>query len=583
MKLMKSIYVLLIAAVFTSCQSDLLDTNPYGDVNSDLMWSTESLADQGVMGIYNILRQDRVGVGIYKYDAYGVSADNRDQEDYIGGKAMASQSLFSDYWKQHYEGIHRANDAIKNLAEKAPLSEAKKGRLIAESKFLRAFFYYKMNMVFRGVPLYIDPIYEANEADHPRESEAKIWEMIISDLTDCINETNLPANYTAGDANFGRATKAAAYSLRGKVYLWTQEWEKAEADFRKVGESGAGLFTGNYKDMFKESNEQSEEAIFSVQCIGIDGFGNDISFRYGSRVAFGSCWNTYLVNTDFVESYENKDGSKFDWDDYIPGYNSMTPDKRAVFFLRDNLTEDEKATMASQGADMSQYLPTGNEARILKAYENRDPRLTASIITPYSTYDGSANSVDYTYTLRWPYRGSDDKDPFDLRTDTNTRFYYLFRKFVAEGSSEIPNRSYSPIDVPLIRYADVLLGLAEALNEQGKTAEAVQFINKVRDRAGVAALNSNTNTTVSGQTDLRERIRNERRWEFAGEGINFFDELRWKTLSSTKFGANAGLKQIWGQTQYNNNWAGDYMYLWPIPSKEREMNSSLTQNDGWID
>ena len=91
---------------------------------------------------------------------------------------------------------------------------------------------------------------------------------------------------------------------------------------------------------------------------------------------------------------------------------------------------------------MSRYLDSGNEARILAAYANRDPRLALTIITPYSQYLGSTNSVDYTYTLRWPYRGSDTAEPFDLRTDTNNRFYYLFRKFVAEGSSEIPNREF---------------------------------------------------------------------------------------------------------------------------------------------
>ncbi len=336
--------------------------------------------------------------------------------------------------------------------------------------------------------------------------------------------------------------------------------------------------------LFKEANEQSEEMIFSVQCLPISGYGNEMSFRYGSRVTFGSCWNTYLPSTDFVDSYEYADGRTFNWDDLFPGYTKMDPKARAVYFLRNHMTPDEINKMITdQGADMTKYLPDNNEERILQAYTNRDPRLTASIITPYSTYLGANSATSYTYTLRWPYRGFDTSDPFDVKTDTNNRFYYLFRKFVAEGASEIPNRSYSPIDFPLIRYADILLNLAEALNEQNKTAEAIQYVNMVRDRAEVALLNSNEYTQVKGQSDLRERIRNERRWEFNGEGVTFFDEVRWKTWGDSKFAKGSGLKQIWGQTQYSYLWAGDYIYNWPIPRTEVEMNSNLIQTEGWVD
>lgn len=583
MKIIKNICLLISIILLNSCQSDLLDTNPYDKIGSGNMWNSENLADQGVTGIYNVLREERVGLGLFKLDCYGVTADNRDaNESLLFDKATTGNELFSSYWQQHYEGIHRANDAIAHLP-KAPLSDEKRGRLMAESKFLRAFFYYKLNILYKGVPLYLEPI-ELSECTRGRETEAKIWEVVLKDLTDCINEANLPNRYEKGNANFGRITKSAAYALRGKVYLWMKEWGKAEFDFKKVGEMGHALFQGGYKQLFKEANEQCEEMIFSVQCLGTSGYGNEISFRYGSRVTFGSCWNTYLPNTDFVDSYEYADGRKFNWDDLFPGFSQMKPEARAVYFLRDNLTEGEINKMTKeQGADMSKYLAVGNEERIKKAYETRDPRLTASIITPYSTYFGAISGNSYTYTLRWPYRGFDTSDPFDLKTDTNNRFYYLFRKFVAEGATEIPNRTYSPIDFPLIRYADVLLNLAEALNEKGKTSEAVQYVNMVRARAGIALLNSNANTQVKGQADLRERIRNERRWEFNGEGVNFFDEMRWETWKNSKFSQDAGLKQIWGQNQYTYSWAGEYIYNWPVPRTEVEMNSNLIQTEGWVD
>ncbi|HAC22561.1 MAG TPA: RagB/SusD family nutrient uptake outer membrane protein [Porphyromonadaceae bacterium] len=587
---MKSIYkVLLMTAavsVFTSCQSDLMDLSPEGSVSSGNMWNTENLTDLGVTGIYNTLFYGDVAKEIYKYDCLGVTSDCRDADyNLLKGSATATDGQFSTYWKVHYEGIHRANDAIKNIPIKSPVSDEKKARLVAEAKFLRAFFYYKLNMVYKGVPLYLEPI-EVDECTRGRESEETIWNTVIEDLTACVNDANLPDRYPAGDAGFGRATKSAAYALRGKVYMWMQNYAKAEADFAKVGELGHSLFQGSYKELFKEANEQSPEMVFSVQCIGLSGYGNDISFRYGSRVSFGSCWNSYLPSTDFVDSYEWADGSTFDWNDVIPGYNEMAADARAVYFFRDNMTQAEIDKMAKdQKADMSKYLSEGNEARIKKAYENRDPRLTASIITPYSQYLGANSDKAYTYTLRWPYRGFDTSEPFDVKTDTNNRFFYLFRKFVAEGASEIPNRTYSPIDIPVIRYADVLLSRAEAINEQGFSTAAIDLVNQVRARAGVALL-QNTDpskpTYVNNQADLRERIRKERRWEFNGEGVNFFDEMRWKTWKDTKFYQGAGLKQIWGQSQYTNSWGGDYLYTWPIPSAECQMNQNLVQNEGWI-
>ncbi|NWJ51975.1 MAG: RagB/SusD family nutrient uptake outer membrane protein [Bacteroidetes bacterium] len=586
MKIFKKTFILLIAiSLLSGCQKNLLDTSPKTQIGSSSMWTTENLADMGVNGVYNALRYGTVGLEMYYFDDYGFTGQSRDNLALTAGTITAGDGLFSSYWQQHYEGISRANDAIKNLPN-APLTPEKKARLIAESKFLRAYFYYKLNQVFKGVPVYLEPV-DVSKANKARETEAKVWETIVSDLTDCINEPNLPGRYIKGNALYGRATKAAAYTLRAKVYMWTKDYAKAEADLRQVGALGHTLFQGPYKMLFKEVNEQCPEMIFSVQNIGVDGFGGDTQFYLGSRDSFGSCWNSHFPSPDHVESFENADGSTFNWNTYIPGYNAMTPQQRVVFFLRDGLTAAEIATFTARGADMSKYLPVGNEARIRKAYESRDPRLTATVITPYSGYLGAAGIVENTYTLRWPYRGFDTSAPFDLKTDTNTKYYYLYRKFVAEGASETPARNYCPWDMPLLRYADVVLLLAEAINEQQFKQEAIDLVNSVRSRAGQPILqttNASLPTYVSGQDNLRTRIRNERHWELTLEGVNLFDEMRWGTWKDKKFhgGDGNGMKQIWGEIDLPYSWKGDYMYKWAIPSTECQMNSNLVQNDGWI-
>src|SRR3546814_6272055 len=110
---------------------------------------------------------------------------------------------------------------------------------------------------------------------------------------------------------------------------------------------------------------------------------------------------------------------------------------------------------------------------------------------------------------------------------------------------------------------------------QGLLDEAVAKINEVRARAGAALLNSNAATAVAGQEDLRERIRNERRIEFTGEGINYFDELRWKTWEENVFRSGNGKTQIWGTNVSAYSYKGDFLYTWRSEEHPSELQSIL--------
>lgn len=592
MKSFNKITIFSLLLLFVSCDPDLLDKDPYEEIGSGNMWESENLVDLGVNGVYNALRYSFVGKERWTLDQDGFVGMDRDRTSWLLGSSTfksgvitSSDGLFVNYWRQHYEGIHRANEAIEKLSEGVPVSDEKTARLLAELKFLRAYFYFNLNQVFKGVPIYLKPV-TIEEMDKPRGTEEEVWQVILDDLTVSINEDNLPDMYAAGHANIGRATKAAAYALRGKTYLYMEEFEKAETDLKKVGELGPSLFQGDYKELFQEANEDHPEMIFSVQNISLPGMGSITQKYVGSSVAFGPGWNNYLPHPDYIESFENADGSPFEWEQYLPDYTSMSPTERKVFFLRDGLSAEQITEFESQGAAMSYYLPNGNEARVKEAYQNRDPRLMATIITPYSSFLGSVANEEYVYTLRWPYIGYDTAEPFDFRTGTNNKFYYLWRKWVYEGADKINNREYGPTDMPLIRYADVLLMLAEAINEQGFDQEAIKVVNKVRERAEAPVLqttNASLPTYVSGQDDLRKRIRNERRWELALEGINLFDEMRWRTWEEKKFygGNGNGAKEIWGTLSYPFSWRGDYIYTWAIPQTEIERNPNLKQNPGW--
>ncbi len=584
-KKMKKIYYLIlnltVVVLMTSCESNFLDQTPSDSVASPSMWTSEVLIDKGVIGVYQTLRSTDVAYYRWRFDTSGFTGMSRDNSALTSGTVTTGDGLFSGYWQTHYEGVHRANDAIKNIPLHLEVLDGDKAaRLIAEAKFLRAYFYFNLNIVFKGVPLYLEPV-TIEQANRPRETEDKIWETIIADLTDCINTPSLP-NMATG-SNGGRVSKAAAYALRGKANLYWKKYADASADLAKVGTMGPRLFdgtAGKYKQLFTAANETDAEMIFSLQNIEVVGLGSEYQLRIGSRSAFNSCWNNDMLHPDYVDSFETIDGSKFNWDAFLPGYSAMTPKARSVFFLRDNMTAAEKTKMTTYGSDMSKYLPVGNEARLTAAYANRDPRLTATVITPYSSFVGAVNA---TYTLRWPYRGEVAPN-FDTKTDSNNFFFYLGRKFLIEGTALL-DRSSGPTDIPLIRYADVVLMNAEALNEQGNVAGAMAEVNKVRARVGHIQLqntNASAATYVTGQANMRDRIRNERRWELAFEGSSLFDEMRWGTWKDSKFYAGNGVKEIWGNVTLPYSWRGDYIYKWAIPKTEIERNPNITPNPDWL-
>ena len=581
------------------------------------VWESPALARQAVLGVYNEFytrhsTNSNENSWTIQDDAYSSVMDT-DKNWYhnqkvIYGDGTPSSSQFANMFKFYYAFIFRANDVLSHIDKVPGMEDSEKARLKAEVRFLRAYAYYNLNVRWRGVPVYLEYVDDITLATRARSTEMEVWQVIVDDLTACIEEPSLPGRYKSGDTEYGRVTKGAAYAYRGEAYLWLAARDAARsadyyalalADFEAIENLGYALYTGaganSFKQLFKPANEQCEEVIFSIQCTQLSGMGNPRAVLFGNRVTAvtSGAWNNYLPNPAYVESFEMEDGSPFNWEDFCPGWNSMTPKARSVFFLRDNMDAAQRLKMTEYGADMSKYKTTGNEARIREAYDHRDPRLEMAIITPYATYHGGISGVEYDFTLRWPYV-LDAGEPYDIRTDTNSMFYYLWRKYVPEGLENTVRWVYEE-DQILCRYAEILLRRAECLNELGRTSEAVDQVNKVRSRAGHVLLNTagKAATTVTGKDNMRERIRNEFYWELGGEYSMYFNELRWgvwydrkfRNRSSGQWGAigTNGLMQIWGETTYTWYSLGEYVEVWPIPAKEREMNPNLTQNPGWND
>ena len=110
----------------------------------------------------------------------------RDGTDaFLLGTITPSNALFSSNWRNFYEGVIRANNAIANITAKSPSATTKKARLIAESKFLRAYYYFRLNQVWKGVPIYTEPL-KYDQFTKARSTEQEVWDLVIKDLSDAI-------------------------------------------------------------------------------------------------------------------------------------------------------------------------------------------------------------------------------------------------------------------------------------------------------------------------------------------------------------------------------------------------------------
>ncbi len=437
----------------------------------------------------------------------------------------------------------------------------------AEARFMRALYYFTLMDYYGAVPIYDESVIierEYSEMLYPRSPVEQVRAFVLEDLDEGIKY--LPEDW---GTEKGRATWGAAMALKGKVLLYNQQYEEAAACFEKVVDSKLYELYPDYENLFKPGGDESSEMIFAIQCIG--GVGQDIgiptTFYMGSRASFGSCWNNVMPATDFVDSYELKDGRKFDWDEYFPGFKGSDDVKKEVFM----------ATLKNGNTEVDTY-PAAKQ-KLLDMYEDRDPRMAISIILPYTMYKGWVNNapMDCEFVVA---NGTNETNGF-IRNNASW-YSYLWRKFVAEYDidGQINNREHTPINFALIRYADVLLMLAECYNEMGQQTDAVKCINQVRARPGVnmPLLNSGPAWLAANTKDeVFERIKHERAVELAGEGHSFSDKRRWNELETV-----AGPVVDFTGREWYTKAVSARDYLWPIPTAEIDKNPNLLPNNpGW--
>lgn len=516
------------AVGFLSCDTNLDQVNPNQLTTESYYQNGQQLAT-AVGATYSNLQV----TGMYKrrkffvYDALSgvVAAGGGQTEQWIPSMINwnhdGGNSGINLHWTGLYQGIKRANLVIENAPNvEEGITDAERNQYLGEAHYLRALYYYKLVDLWGDVPLIKDVKSEPGGA--PRAPASEVYSLIESDLQTAID--NLPSSY--GSSDIGRATSTAAQALRGRLRLARGDNEGARSDFQSVidnGEAPGGgdlTLVDNYFDNFKEETENNDESIFEVQ------------FNEGTG---GSAW-----------SQQGGDGS------------NRTFRNQEYGFLQWRNVVASRSVLEEMG--VNQFRSDSGPQTSATVSDLEDPRATNTFYFACDTY----NEGNTVYTTASNDCGTGQNANDDRPSWKKYQVYYR--------EARTGNAANSGINFRELRYAEVLLGLAEAQAKLGNVTTsgnasdpAVELMNQVRDRVDLEGYNDGAGT-VGSQQEAMDALYHEFVLEFTGEPPLFHFLLR--------------NPQYLEQLNPNAPESGvPSPYLQPIPIEEIENNPELGSGD----
>ncbi|MCD7936530.1 MAG: RagB/SusD family nutrient uptake outer membrane protein [Tannerellaceae bacterium] len=281
------IYILIAVLGLQSCVD--LDQVPYSSLTPENFFTNEADARSAVISVYStftntdIFNQFSETIHSQGTDdsewGYGRATNNADKNDFDKFVYTTESNLVYRVWKGYYEGINRCNYAIENI-EAMPedkISPVVQKQLIAEAKFIRAYFYFAMVRYWGEVPLITRQTLTLDGLEVPKDPEDKIYAFVIDDLEYACEYLPLKSDYAASEA--GRATKGAALAQLAKVYLTLEEWQKVIDLTTEVMGLGYALYE-NYADNFDIEKENGIESLFEIQYLAGDGNAGSVYNGY---------------------------------------------------------------------------------------------------------------------------------------------------------------------------------------------------------------------------------------------------------------------------------------------------------------
>lgn len=521
-----------LSGTFTSCDDWIGDTEPTDFLTSEQVWNDETLI-QGVLAeLYNDVATNGNMDNDVNYslidDFMWCGLMNQDVESARNQMVAYSYDEFRYY---DYAYIYKCNQAIESLATISQLPEETRNLYTAEFRFLRAYAYFQMCIRMGGVPLvtqtqsYTSGM-DVTELQTPRASEAETYKFVYDECMDI--EATLAGNN--GVTNKSRANQWAALALASRSMLYAGSIAKYNiAEVNSSEQPGVVGMTGeDPTEYYRNSLAASKRIINEFANNTLQGIDNPSADNFYNAICSKDNNTEVLWTKDY-------NASKFHLFAFANIAHSMNEDNDNGSDLCPTLQLVE-----TYGA-----LEDKNPDGTYKVYDERgdifdpiqDVRLKGTCLVPDQTFKGKTLDVQAgvaiynngNYTLQEGadpnsiYEGDGGKlvgndGPLNRATFTNTGFN--LRKFVDEtvGSSARGQGSY--IWFVYFRMGEIYLNAAEAAMELGQTAEALEYVNKVRQRAGLGA-----NSWTAADLTI-DNMLNERRRELALEDHRLWDMKR---------------------------------------------------------
>ena len=486
------------------------------------------------------------GSGLQNFSHYTLDANNVGWPTNTASAASTNGPAY--LWWSYYLGIANANALLDNIGNVTKISDGLRARMIAECKALRAYYYFNLVRMWGNIPLFTHSLSGGTVYDVTQSSIPDIYAQIEQDLTDAIPDLPLPGAFTADDA--GRFTQGAATALLGKVYLYE-------------GDGVPGAKNPDGSDALAGDPSKYALAVQTLAKVNGSQSGTTFNSPYGYQLltSFNDLWSNKVTaatpvfgnapgkfNSESIFEDVHTNQAKNGWAtssngdiNYTPHFlgNMMNCMVGPRGYVIRNVASNPAPTLSTAGNWSFNVITPDCYNWMKNNMTGTDTRFAASI------FDATAmvNAGYITYTP-----GNQDTG----------YFLYKFMPLVSDeghlGGDVVLNYQQ---DTYIIRLADTYLMEAEALLRSGGDANrALALVNAVRLRAGA--------TPLTGSLTLQQ-IWDERRLEFMGEGIRWFDLVRTgqaaTALTSRGFQANKS-------------------ELFPIPATEL-MNKNFKQNYGY--
>ncbi|MEJ7780550.1 MAG: RagB/SusD family nutrient uptake outer membrane protein [Daejeonella sp.] len=564
---MKSLIFVFLAVIIgaSSCKKDtgFLDKTETSDLNEESVFADSARTMDALVAIYSDLG---TFAAHNRFSNHGLAACSDEAE---GGTLSAAQEFIKwssggispvntkdDVWTPCYANIRRVNVFLRNVP-KSPLSAGLKSRVTGEARFLRAWYYFQMVKHFGGVILVGDEVYGTGD---PIPGKRNTYEECVNYITvECdAAAAVLPNEQVSQD--YGRITKGASLALKARILLYA-----ASPLFNGGGigtDANLKAITG-YPAASNDRWLKAADAALAVINLGLYQLheNNTTAPGYGFYQVF-----TLRKNSEYILARmqaPNKDLEAF--------FDPNTRGGNANSFPYQELVD------AFETKDGKLITDPGSGYNAANPYANRDPRLAYTVL-----FNGGLR-LDRNTSKPAPvltYTGA---------PDGGSRTGYYILKMLDAASINVTGFPSTQRSFPLIRYSEILLNRAEALNEyQGPSAMVYSLVEQVRKRAGLVPFQLPAGLT---QEQLRQRIRNERRVELAYEEHRFWDVRRWKIADQTDNRMLNGMKvtrlangtYTYEVVPVRQHVFRPAMYLFPIPQTEiaKSAEGSLLQNPQW--